>query len=598
MSIVDEDIAKVRAASDIVDVISQYTQLRKVGRRWSGLCPFHTEKTPSFSVNQEEGLYYCFGCGVRGDVITFVREMEKLDFAAAVEWLAAKVGIALNYTERNESASRQRINELHALVGRAVEFYHDRLLSGADAGPARAYLRSRGFDRVLIERFSVGWAPDEWDHLARHLRTTPEMLGDSGLGFVNRVGRQQDFFRSRIVFPIFDVSGKPVGFGGRKLPNAEGPKYQNSRENALYAKSSLLYGLNWAKADVVSGGQVIVCEGYTDVIGFARAGMNQAVATCGTALTESHIRLLKRFTNRIVLAYDADEAGRSAAERVYEWERAHDVEIHVLELPAGTDPDELGRRDPEALKDAVDQARPFLGFRLRRLLERSNLATPEGRVRAARAALDLIAEHPSTMVRDQYVVEVAGACRMDPHELRSVVARADRAPGEGGREESFEDASPHRQPTRRRPQAGSPELEREAVRMLINDPENMAPQLFDVLFEDSEMREMALAIVGAGSVSAAAAMLGPDREELLYRTAMEPTTGDGDEVVARLVERCALRCINALTREARSSDDPLEFAPIIGWLKLQVEQIRDDETSMESSSELIAWLKEHAAEFS
>lgn len=417
MGILDEDVARVRAATDIVQVIGQHTQLRKVGQRWSGLCPFHNEKSPSFSVNGQEGLYYCFGCQKSGDVITFVREIEHLDFVAAVEWLAGRAGITLTYTDPDRGEGRKRKARLFEVMERSVDWYHRRLLEGSDAGPARAYLRSRGFDRAMVDEFKVGWAPDRWDELVKALRVPDAVLTDTGLGLRNKAGRQQDFFRGRVLFPIFDDQGRPVAFGGRKLPDTEGPKYQNSRENALYNKSATLYGLNWAKADIVQSNEVVVCEGYTDVIGFFRAGLPRAVATCGTALTEEHIRSLKRFTKRVVLAYDADDAGQNAAERLYAWEEKYEIEIHVIAMPPGSDPDELSRSAPEALVEAVRTAKPFLAFRVARVLDAADTSTPEGRARAAGAAIEVVREHPSPFMRDQYVMEVAGFCRVDEQQI-------------------------------------------------------------------------------------------------------------------------------------------------------------------------------------
>ena len=601
MSIVDEDIAKVRDATDIVAIISQHTQLRKVGRRWSGLCPFHSERSPSFSVNQTEGLYYCFGCGAKGDVITFVREIEHLDFAAAVEWLAGKAGIALTYTERNESETRKRVAKLHKVVAAAVEFYHQRLLTSPDGGAARSYLRSRGFDRDLVEQFQLGWAPDAWDALARTLGVDAATLEACGLGFVNRVGKQQDFFRARVLFPIFDVNGHPVAFGGRKLPDTDGPKYQNSRENLLYSKSHTLYGLNWAKAEIVSAGEAVVCEGYTDVIGFARAGLSRAVATCGTALTEDHIRLLKRFTNRIVLAYDADDAGQNAAERVYAWEQRHEIEIAVIALPPGCDPDELGRSDAQALRSATEAARPFLGFRLRRMLESSNLASPEGRARAAEQGLLMVKEHPSALVRDQYIMEIAGVCRIEPEQLRHQLTHPTPR-NRGGDEESFDTATVSERPQRRRIRdaSASPteQTQREALRVLIADPHAIRESLFAELFDDHDYRGAFLAIEAAGSLTEGVARSDEHQATLLYQLSMEEPHAEPDEVVGLLVVAAAQRCIDSLTQQARLHEDPLGYAPIIGWLKLQIEQIRDDEADVETTNELIAWLKENAAEFS
>src|SRR6056297_2982415 len=287
MGIADDDIAKVRAATDIVAVISEHLQLRRVGQRWTGLCPFHNEKSPSFSVNQQLGFYHCFGCQRSGDAITFVREIEGLDFVGAVERLATKAGVTLTYTSADEGKHRRRRAQLVDAVAAAVEWYHRRLLEAPDAGAARSYLRLRGITGDDVRTYKVGWAPDDWDLLTRELRTRKvgdRVLSESGLAFTNKANRLQDTFRARILFPVYDVNNDPVGFGGRKLPEADGPKYKNSSESSIYAKSRLLYGLNWAKEHVVRADEVVVCEGYTDVMGYAKAGVPRSVATCGTAL--------------------------------------------------------------------------------------------------------------------------------------------------------------------------------------------------------------------------------------------------------------------------------------------------------------------------
>jgi DNA primase len=587
MGILDEDVVRVRESADIVGVISQHTQLRKVGTRWTGLCPFHNEKSPSFSVNATDGLYYCFGCRVSGDVITFVREIEHLDFVGAIEWLAAKSGIQLRYTEKDEGESRKRQARLFRVMEQAVDWYHQRLLSGPDAGPARGYLRSRGFDRAMIEQFRVGWAPDSWDALVKELRAPTDLVVDTGLGLVNKRQRLQDFFRGRVLFPIFDDQGRPVAFGGRKLPDGDGPKYQNSREGPLYNKSRTLYALNWAKADVVQHGEIVVCEGYTDVIGFFRAGVPRAVATCGTALTEDHIRQMKRFTNRVVLAYDADEAGQAAAERVYEWERRHEIEVSVLALPPGADPDELARSDPEALAAAVADARPFLGFRIDRVLRAANLASPEGRARAATAALDAVREHPDPLVRDQYLMDIAGACRIEPDQLRAQLAR------------------PASRPSEPRPTSGAPapeqgtrvreSIELEALRLLLERPEDIAARLQPVLFRDGLTRR-AYEAAAEGALHDVIETAEPAVSDLLTRLAVEQSTSEAPEVLCGLALEAAKRAIVALEGEARSSDDPLAYAPTIGGLKLMSEDLRGDEPSMESLDRLLAWLAEHAVE--
>src|SRR3954451_10170875 len=230
MGILAEDIARVREATDFVELAGEHIAQKKVGQRWTGLCPFHAEKTPSFSINAAEGLYYCFGCQAKGDVITFVREVEHLEFAEAVERLAAKAGIQIRYDQAAVSRDRQRRDRLVEVMKRAVDWYHQRLLSGADAAPARAYLRSRGYDGDVVRRYRLGWAPDDWDELCRVLKVPDDVLRDTGLGFRNKRDRQQDFFRARVLFPIFDVRGEPVAFGGRRLEGGQGQSGPRSGE--------------------------------------------------------------------------------------------------------------------------------------------------------------------------------------------------------------------------------------------------------------------------------------------------------------------------------------------------------------------------------
>src|SRR3954451_11829482 len=428
MGILAEDIARVREATDFVALANEHIALKKVGQRYVGLCPFHAEKTPSFSVNADEKLFYCFGCQMKGDVITFVREVEHLEFADAVEYLATKAGIHVRHDQVVVSRDRDKRDRLVEVMKKAVDWYHERLLSGDDAAPARSYLRSRGYDGDVVRQFQLGWAPDDWDALARSLKVSEDVLRDTGLGFVNRRQRQHDSLRARVMFPIFDTRGDPVAFSGRALPGADGPKYKNSAESPLYSKSKVLYGLNWAKADIVHAGEAVICEGSTDVIGFFLAGVPRAVAGWGTALTEDQVRTLKNFARRLVLAYDADAAGQAAAERLYEWERKYEVDIAVADLPPGSDPADLARTEPERLREAVEQARPFLAFRLERALASAPLSSPEGRARAAEAALEVIREHPDEFVKDQYVMQVEERTKVDADRLREALKRGSLRP--------------------------------------------------------------------------------------------------------------------------------------------------------------------------
>ncbi len=640
MGIVDEDIGRVREATDIVAVISQYTQLKRSGVQWQGLCPFHTEKSGSFYVNPAKGVYFCHGCKVSGDVITFIREKEQLDFAGAVEWLAHRAGVTLRYTERDEGEGRKRQARLLDVVERAAEWYHQRLRTSPDAAAARAYLRSRGFTGDEVAHYRIGWAPDGWDLMARSLRISKDDLEASGLGFQNKAGRLQDFFRARILFPIMDERGRVIGFGGRKMPDADGAKYQNSRDNELYHKSKALYGLNWAKADAVNSDEMVICEGYTDVIGFHRAGVPRAIATCGTSLTEDHVKMIRRFTRRLVLAYDADDAGRTAADRVYAWEQAHDLEVSVVVLPPGADPDELARTAPDTLEQAVKDARPFLAFRVDRVLAAADLRTVEGRARAAEAALAVVAEHPNDMVRDQYVMAVADSCRVDAgllrdrlvalrnaprpveQEPRRTARRDDRGarrddrwndgeplpeerPGEG-----WDDGGPWAPRGSSGPGRGGGRAERggrsaardrgpeplrdgaetEALRLMLQHPEVVDGFLEPALFLHPVARQAYEAIRTGAELTEVLEDVPPQVGTLLARLAVEPSEAESLDVLCRLATEVGRVVLAELEAEARSSPDPLAYSSSIAWLKVTLDEVRSPKAEVETVTQLLAWL--------
>jgi DNA primase len=430
MGILDDDVARVRESTDLVALAGEHIALKRVGRRFMGLCPFHTEKTPSFSINPELSVFHCFGCQKSGDAITFIRETEHLDFVEAVERLAARAGITLRYDSANVGKDRKRKERLSEAVGAAIAFYHRLLMEAPEGGPGRKHLRSRNFDGDAARRFQLGWAPDDFDTLSVHLQR--EGFGrkdilDAGLAFVNRVNKLQDQFRRRLLFPIFDSRGDPAGFGGRALGD-EMPKYKNSPETPIYQKSRLLYGLNWAKGEIVARGEVVICEGYTDVMAFALGGTPNAVATCGTALADDHFQILKNLARKVVLAYDADTAGQAAAERWYQWEQHYEVQVQVADLPPGRDPGDLWKEDAAALGTAIERAAPFLQFRLDRLLAGADLGTLEGRARTAEAAAEIVAAHPNELVRDQYVMKLAGTLEIDADRLREAVRRGPRRP--------------------------------------------------------------------------------------------------------------------------------------------------------------------------
>ncbi len=589
MGIADDDIAKVRQSADIVKVVTEHIALRKVGRRWVGLCPFHNERSGSFSVNAEEGLYHCFGCKASGDTITFVREVEGLDFVGAVEKLAAMSGITLRYDNQKQGERRDRKKRLIEAIGQAVAFYHERLLSAPDAGPARAYLKSRGYDGETVRRYQLGWAPDAWDALAQSLSLSDRDLKDAGLGFVNRRGRQQDFFRARVLFPIYNIGGEPIGFGGRKMPDADGPKYRNTSDDCLvYDKSSTLYGLHWAKSDMVRAGddgEAIICEGYTDVHGFAAVGFDRAVATCGTALTEEHIKILTRFAHRLVLAFDADEAGQTAAERIHQWETTYELDVRVADLPGGHDPGDLARTDPEGLRRAVDEAKPFLQFRVDRVLGGADLSSAEGRARAARAAVTVVRDHPSDLVRDDYLQRIADRCRVDVERLRKMAdAPADDGPPP---------LEPNRPP---RVERHRDTAEDEALRLLIQAPDEIRAGLHPVLFADERHRAAALALLEADSVHQALAVVDPDLGDFIRSMAVADVDAEGEDLLARLVDLASQRMLDGLQAEARTADDPGSYAEPVAWLKHRMEDLRERDTRTKALDDLLPWLIEHGEE--
>ncbi|HUD18603.1 MAG TPA: DNA primase [Acidimicrobiales bacterium] len=644
MGIPDEDVARVRDATDIVNLIGAQAALKKQGNRWVGLCPFHSERSPSFSVNAEQGLYYCFGCGAKGDAISFVRAIEHLDFVDAVRSLADKAGITIR-EDANSGRDTQRRKIFLDVMEQACEWYHQRLLVGTDAGQARDYLRSRGYDGEVVRRFRMGWAPDDWDALCMGLKLSEELAVGSGLGFVNRRGRLQDAFRARVLFPICDSSGHPVALGGRVLPGSPDPaKYKNSAETPIYSKRRTLYALNWAKQDIIRSGEVVVCEGYTDVIGFFGAGVERAVATCGTALAEEHVKLLRNFASRVVLAFDADKAGQSAAARFYEWERRMEIDVAVAALPPGSDPGELARTDPAALRAAVEDAKPFLQFRLGRILDDAELSTPEGRAKAADAALAAVAEHPDNLVRDQYVMQVAERCRLEPLLLRERLEQLRRegpppAPSGSGRTRPPGGASSGRPGPRKEPSSpgdpgaawvrepedagwdadgfdggdNRPDEDRggggsgrgpswtttsdpssgefrpglEALRLAIDRPEDVGHRLEAVLFRDGLQRAAFQALVDASDLHEALDTSPPDVRALLVRLSVEEPTVEPDEVVLQLVRDASRRELQVITAEARRSASVSEEAiAAAGW----VQELDDREAWVAATARLVAWL--------
>ena len=573
MAIVDEDLERLRASVSIVDIVQQYMALRRVGRNWVGLCPFHGERSPSFNVREETGRDRCFGCGAAGDVFTFVQQIEHIDFVTSAEHLAGKAGMQLRYTTGGEGRDRQRRKQLVEVMTAAVEWYHERLLRSADAREARDYLRSRGLAGDVARTFKLGWAPDAWDELCSALGVPAETLRETGLGFVNKAGRMQDAFRARVMFPIFTENGEPVAFGGRILPGSTDPaKYKNSSETSIYAKSRTLYGLHWAKPDIVASDQVVVCEGYTDVIGFHRAGVRRAIATCGTALTEEHVRVMKRYASNVVLAFDADGAGQGAAARFYEWEQKYQMRVSVARFPKGKDPGDLSLSDPDALREAVDKAVPFLKFRLDRVLGARPLRSNEDRVGAARDAMAVVNEHPNVDIRKLYAIEVAGHVGLPENDVvKAAVTRS---------------ARPEIRVAPQRRVGSAENAEFVAVAMLLQRWNDIAAWLIEPLFADDMVRRAFLALAdGGGDLNAALSLADPEAREVLERAAVADLDADP------FVEACNL--IGAAVR--RELRHPVDLADVEALrqqreAKLALEQLDEASTAHDAATLLLGWL--------
>ena len=522
----DEDVAAVRERTDIVKLVSGYLTLKKAGHdRFVGLCPFHTEKTPSFGVSPSKGLYHCFGCSKGGDAIGFLRDVEHLEFAEAVERLAKDAGVTLRY-EGDTPAERRVASKRQALVRAneaAFELYHRTLLEAKEGEEARAYLETRGIDREVAAEFEIGYAPASPDFLLRRLvkSLSAELLVEAGLALQDQEGNVRDRFRRRITFPVHDLSGKAVGIGARILPGGreDGPKYLNSPETPVYRKAEVLYNLQRAKASATRSGELFLVEGYTDVIAMVHAGVTNTVATCGTALGEGHFRLASRFAQRMVLAFDSDDAGARAAERAFEFVERFPVQPVVLILPEGLDPaDFVDHHGGEALRELAAGAVPLVEFMVRRTVGRHDLSTIEGQSAAVAAAVPLLEQLGDPVRQSEYahlLAELAGVSE------GSVVLALEQQLS--GRPVEVQQAVKRASAQER--------VEREMLRILARDDvayRSIAPRLSDEHFRSSRNRQlMALLRDADGRVSGASSEGGDDEVvQALTALALEPLDGD------------------------------------------------------------------------
>jgi DNA primase len=535
---------KVKQQADIVRVVGEYVRLKKSGQNFTGLCPFHAEKSPSFAVHPTKQIYHCFGCGVGGDVFKFVMEMEKCPFPEAIRIVAEKCGISIprpkerSPEERKENQQRSVLVEMHR---EAQTFFVKQLEGTLEGKAARAYLEDRGLDKETITRFGIGYAPSGGDLLLRHLKSkyNEKLLVDSGLVSRDQGGRLFDRFRRRVTFPISNESGKIVAFGCRALGDDQ-PKYLNSPETPIYSKSNLLYHMDRAKEGIRRQDFAILVEGYMDAIAVARAGISNVVASCGTSLAETQIKLLGRFTRRVIVNYDPDAAGQTATERSLALLLEQDFEVRVLALPPvgnkKADPDlfirEMGK---DAYLKLLKEAPPYVDYLIARA-RRMDLTTGEGKLRAVNFLLPYVQKIPNRILRSEWATRIAQQLRLDEPVLRAALSKA---------------ASERRSEVKTQPElvgrAAKP-VERRLIRMLAEAEgfrHELAHQLQNArLYHGLETEKIFAALVIASlagqplqATEVAAVLEERDRRllfEILFEEANEPTWEE------------ALSCIEAL----------------------------------------------------
>ena len=561
---------KVKQQADIVRVVGEYVQLKKAGQNFRGLCPFHSEKTPSFNVHPTKQIYHCFGCGQGGDVFKFVMEMEKCAFPEAIRIVAEKCGIAVprpkerSPEERRENQERAVLVEVH----REAQSWFVKQLEGTLEGKAaRAYLEDRGLDRDTVTRFGIGYAPSGGDLLLRHLKARyPEKtLVESGLISRDSSGRLFDRFRRRITFPIANESAKVVAFGARSLGDDQ-PKYLNSPESPIYSKSHVLYHLDRAKDALRRQDFAVLVEGYMDAIAVARAGISNVVASCGTALAESQIKLLGRFTKRVVVNYDPDAAGQAATERSLTALLEQDFEVRVLHLPSigdkKADPDLFIReKGADAYRQQLKEAPPYVDYLITRARQ-MDLSSGEGKRRAVNFLLPYVQRIPNSILRSEWATRIAQQLRLDEPVLRAALSKA---------------ASERRSEVKLQPElvrSSAKPAERRLIRMLA-EAEGLRGELArhlasSHLYHGLETEKIFAALIAAtlsGSPfdSSEIAALLEDRErrlffEILFEDAQEPSSEEAQSCIDTLARKQLERELGEVQRgiEANPSGQALK----------------------------------------
>ncbi|MFK0018380.1 DNA primase [Streptomyces sp. NPDC090798] len=571
----DEDVKAVRDAVPIDAVVSEYLQLRNAGGgNLKGLCPFHDEKSPSFQVSPSKGLFHCFGCQEGGDTITFVMKVDHLTFSEAVERLAGQAGITLRYEEGGYNPSHQRGERIRLVEAHkiAAQYYVEQLDISPEADAGRKFLAERGFDQAAAAHFGVGYSPQGWDHLTRHLRgkgfTDKELLL-SGLSQEGRRG-PIDRFRGRLMWPIRDIGGEVVGFGARKLYEADnGPKYLNTPDTAIYRKSQVLYGIDLAKKDIAKASRAVVVEGYTDVMACHLAGITTAIATCGTAFGSDHIKILRRLlmdngSARVIFTFDGDSAGQKAALRAFEDDQKFAAETYIAIAPDGMDPCDLRlAKGDEAVADLVEPRTPLFEFALRQIILRYDLETPAGRAAALDEAAPIVARIKNSGAQHEVAVQLAGMLGiLDTQFVVKRVAQLARwARDRGGKGPAPADGRPQQTYAAVRTPTGGPALnlrnpvyatERELLKLALQRPELVSPA-FDAYgideFTAAPYAAVRLAIMEAGGADYGT----QDPQEYLVRV----REAAPDDVVRSMVTELAVEAIMRKTVDETYAGDQL-----------------------------------------
>lgn len=505
------DIDEVRSRTNIADIVGEYVTLKSAGGgSMKGLCPFHEERSPSFHVRPQVGFYHCFGCGEGGDVFTFLQKMDHVTFSEAVERMAGRLGYELHYEDGGQASDHGARARILAANHAAAEFYVAQL-GTPEAEPGRTFLGERGFDASAAQRFGIGFAPKSGT--SKHLKslgfTEDELLAAGLIGKGDR-GDVYDRFRGRLVWPIRDVTGSTLGFGARKLLDDDnGPKYLNTPETAVYHKGQVLYGLDLAKKDIARGRQVVVVEGYTDVMACHLAGVATAVATCGTAFGVDHIKIIRRVmgdvdnrdstgTGEVIFTFDPDEAGQKAASRAFAEEQRFAAQTFVAVAPDGLDPCDLRlKRGDDAVRRLVKTRKPMFEFMIRRVLEEHNLETVEGRVAALREAAPIVASIRDQALAVGYRRNLAGWLGVDIGEVERAVRGAPRAAEPA--QASAEGTTPTGPTLPQLPTDPSTRLERDAVMAILQHPSDVGREFIlrfgEVRFGDESLSVVRDAIV-------------------------------------------------------------------------------------------------------